>query len=280
MRGRALLVALASLSGTQLLVWVAAGIGLATLARAGRRRDLAFLGGGLLTGFLGASASGYYFLHYFQQVLPPLAIAAAIGAERCSRAELLRGLPLVLRAAAATLVMLALPLVSLAPFLFVLSPAQAVRRIYPGSHFADLPELAARVAAVTRPDDRMFVFGAEPQVLFYARRVSASRYIHLFPLYGPYADARAKQRGVADEITRTQPAAILWLPNNLFLLPGSDPWLTHWVAAYLQHGHRADAVLGVDPTGDTALHLGTSDRPAAVPMGREAAATLYLRSTD
>jgi len=272
LRARALLVALVTLSGAQLVVWIAAAIGLATLARAGRSHELAFLAGSLVAGIVGASASGYYFLHYFQQLLPPLAIAAALGAERLGGADRLR-------AATATAFLLAPPALSIAPFLR-LSPADAVRRIYPGSQFAELPAIAARIAATTDSDDRVFVFGAEPQVLFHARRVSATRYIHLFPLYGPYPGAHERQRGVAEEITRAAPAAILWIPNNLFLLPGSDAWLTHWVEAYLRSGHRADAVLSIDPSGATELRVGTDDRPATAPMGREATATLYVRTDD
>lgn len=279
LRVGALISALKSLSGAQTLVWIAAAMGLATLARAGRRRETAFLAGGLFTGFLGVSASGYYFGHYFQQMLPPLAIAAAIGAERFSRSVVIGGLPPRLRAATATFALIALPALSLVPFLF-LSPAQAVERIYPTNHFGEMPAIAARLAEVTRPGDRVFVFGAEPQVLFYAKRASASRYIHLFPLYGPYADAPQKQRAVADEVTRAQPAAILWIPNNLFQLPGSDPWLTHWVETYLERGYRADAVLSTDPRGVAELRFGSADRPATVPMGREPVAKLYVRTTD
>jgi hypothetical protein len=245
---------------------------MATLARSGRSRELAFLAGSLVAGFVGVSASGYYFLHYFQQLLPPLAIAAALGAERLGGADRLRAaIPIAL--------LLAPPALSIAPF-FRMSPAEAVRRIYPDSHFAELSAIAARIAETTGPGDRVFVFGAEPQVLFHARRVSATRYIHLFPLYGPYAGAREKQRGVADEITRTAPAAVLWIPNNLFLLPGSDAWLTHWVEAYVQRGHRADAILAADPNGATELRVGSADRPATLPMGRSAAATLYLRDAE
>jgi hypothetical protein len=43
--------------------------------------------------------------------------------------------------------------------------------------------------------------------LFYARRPSATRYIFLFPLYGPYESAGERQMAAAKEIERAQPLA-------------------------------------------------------------------------
>src|SRR4029077_2037035 len=83
------------------------------------------------------------------------------------------------------------------------------------------------------PADKVYVFGAEPEVLFYARRVSATRYIFLFPLYGPYRDAKEKQMAVVQEITTNRPAALLFLPNGLFFMPGTEQFLTQWTRAEL-----------------------------------------------
>ena len=51
-----------------------------------------------------------------------------------------------------------------------------------------MPAVAAEVASQTLPDDRVFLFASEPEVLFYARRISASRYIFLFPVFGTFSD--------------------------------------------------------------------------------------------
>jgi hypothetical protein len=101
-----------------------------------------------------------------------------------------------------------------------------VSRIYPNNSFAEMPELGRRLAEVTRPEDRVFVFGSEPELLFYARRASATRYIILFPLFGPYADAREKQVATSLEITRARPAAAFNLPSRLFYLPGAEAYVS------------------------------------------------------
>ncbi len=84
-------------------------------------------------------------------------------------------------------------------------------------------------------------FAVMPELLFYARRASATRYIFLFPLFGPYAGAREKQVSAALEITRSRPAAEFYLPNELFDLPGRESYLAVWSFDYL---HRIFSMTG------------------------------------
>lgn len=141
-----------------------------------------------------------------------------------------------------------LPAVEMAPFLSR-TPREMAGLIYPGNAFAEMPELGRRLAEVTRPEDRVFVFGSEPELLFYARRASATRYIFLFPLFGPYTDAREKQVATALEIQRARPAAAFYLPNELFYLPHSEQYLARWSYDYLHRNFQADRWLGVDAAG-------------------------------
>jgi 4-amino-4-deoxy-L-arabinose transferase-like glycosyltransferase len=173
---------LSTLSPSQALVWIFAAGGLAALFAAGRTQWLLFLGGWLAASLVGVSASGYYFPHYFQQLLPVLAVAAALGAEALDDDRWGNGISVRTRRFLLGGLLAFLPLRVMLPFLFVWSPAESVRKIYPVDKFAEMRLVGERVAQITRPDDRVFIFGAEPEVLFYARRVSATRYIFLFPL--------------------------------------------------------------------------------------------------
>ncbi len=132
------------------------------------------------------------------------------------------------------------------PFLFVYTPAEAVRKIYPGNPFAEMPDLARRLAEVTRPEDRVFIFGAEPEILFYAQRLSATRYIFLFPLYGPYGDALERQMAAAKEVDLADPAAAIVFPNQLFSLAGSEQFFTRWSNAYLHENFLVNSFLTPD----------------------------------
>jgi hypothetical protein len=125
-----------------------------------------------------------------------------------------------------------------------------------------MPEFAARVAQVTSSEQRVFVFGAEPELLFYAQRVSATRYIFLFPLYGPYRNAREKQIAAADEIQRAAPAAAVYVPNDLFFNPGSDQYFTEWSLSYLEQNFYPDTWLIKESPTVAQLVRAERDSPA------------------
>jgi len=231
----------ARLAQTETLVWIFSATGLIALIVARQRKWFVLLAGWLITSVIGVSASGYFFPHYFQQLLPPLALIAVFSARWLSglrpwRSSWIPG-------ALFTLLLAILPLRTFWPFWFNYTPADAVRTIYPGNFFAEMPEFAARIAQVTSSEQRVFVFGAEPELLFYAQRVSAARYIFLFPLYGPYRNARERQIAAADEIQRAAPAAAVYVPNDLFFNPGSDQYFTDWSLSYLEQNFYADTWL-------------------------------------
>ncbi len=250
---------LTTLVRTQALVWVFAAVGLIALVTSGRVKWFFFVAGWLITSILGVSASGYFFPHYFQQLLPPFALAAAVGAEAIAAIKSWRIFPVWSRRAALCLVLAILPAVTLWPFLFTYTPAEAVRKIYPGNFFAEMPQFAQRLETVTPPGKRVFIFGAEPELLFYARRASATRYIFLFPLYGPYGNAREKQIAAAEEIQRAEPSTAAYFPNLLFFMAGTDQYFTEWSLSYLQTNFYVDTWLEADQSGGAQLVEATSD---------------------
>jgi hypothetical protein len=114
---------------------------------------------------------------------------------------------------------------------------------------------------VTSPQQRVFIFGAEPEVLFYARRLSATRYIFLFPLYGPYRSIREKQMAAAAEIQRASPSAAVYVPNALFFNPDNDQYFTEWSMSYLQENFSADAWLIKETETSAAIVPAKPDLP-------------------
>ena len=96
------------------------------------------------------------------------------------------------RRAALCLVLAILPAVTLWPFLFTYSPADAVRKIYPGNFFAEMPEFAQRLETVTPPGKHVFIFGAEPELLFMRGEPPPHATFFFFRLYGPYRQCARK----------------------------------------------------------------------------------------
>ena len=130
-----------------------------------------------------------------------------------------------------------------------------------------MPELGRRIASVTPPEGRVFIFGAEPELLFYARRISATRYIFLFPLYGPYRNALEKQMAAANEILLAQPRAAFYLPNNLFFASGSEQYFTRWSLSYLRDDFYPDTWLTKDASATAHIVPALSPPPEQRVLG-------------
>ena len=274
--------ALTILARTQAVVWAFSAVGLVGFLKSGRTKWFLFLAAWLLTSVIGVSASGYFFPHYFQQLLPPLALSAAVGAQTIAASKSWRAFPLWSRRVAVVLALAVLPAITLWPFLFTYTPAEAVRKIYPGDFFAEMPQFARRLQTLTPPDKRVFVFGAEPELLFYARRASATRYIFLFPLYGPYGNAREKQLVAAAEVESANPPTAVYFPNLLFFTSGTDQYFTDWSRCYMEQNFYVDTLLITGEFGSAQMLNVASDVQSDVSSARDAVigAILVKRSHE
>jgi len=153
---------------------------------------------------------------------------------------------------------------------------------YPGDFFAEMPQFARRLETLTPPDKRVFVFGAEPELLFYARRASATRYIFLFPLYGPYGNAREKQLVAAAEVESANPPTAVYFPNLLFFTSGTDQYFTDWSRSYMEQNFYVDTLLIAGEFGTAQTLNVASDVQSDVSAAREAVigAILVRRSHE
>src|SRR5262249_33147530 len=153
------------------------------------------------------------------------------------------------------------------------------RRIYPDNFFDAMPAIGAEVAAQTAPGDRVFVFGSEPEVLFYARRVSASRYIFLFPVFGSFSDAEQRQAEVIAEVEAARPAAIVWLPLQSFYGLGRPQRLTEWTSAAIDAHYPLHAYAVADPTGHSELRrVGPLADPRALIVEQQPWGIVFVRA--
>ena len=219
----------APLLPTQAALSVVALLGLVLGLRTRERLPALFLAGFAAFNVVGVHASGRYFPHYFQQLLPALAALAGTAAVAVTGTRWLRH---------------ALPLAALLPLVFGiasfwrLDADAATARIYPGSPFEAMPAIAREIAALSAPEERVFVFGSEPELLFYAQRASASRYIFLFPLFGGFDDEAARWQELEAELRGAPPAVIAWMPNEM-----TQGGPARWLEAFVREGYRRHALV-------------------------------------
>jgi hypothetical protein len=150
-----------------------APFGFRLAAHGGDRRARAFLALWALTALGGVSLGGNWFLHYYQQLLPPLAVAVALVG---------RGL---LRRPIAPRRFAALCLAVCAAFALIFPLA---RGVVAGVDPASLPEwepgvaaaapVAAYLAAHTAPTDTIYVAYDHADIYYLAARRPAARWLH------------------------------------------------------------------------------------------------------
>lgn len=206
-----------------------------TLVR-GARADRLKLAGWIMLSFAGVGLGGRFAPHYFLQLLPPLAIAAARGitlAVAFRPGLVSTGLTLLLM----------LPLVRFGPRYVSLATGPYPPHWVDTTMDIDSAEVAKRLRVRARPGDALLVWGYRPDIYVYTRMLSDSRFWDSQPLTGVAADrhlsdstpiyagpARLNRR----ELSRSRPQ---WIVDGLGLLnpalavsqyPDLQLWFSHY----------------------------------------------------
>jgi hypothetical protein len=139
--------------------------------------------------------------------------------------------------------------VSLKPFVIVLLLAAAVFSIRDDNHFMLLSDnkkfvnttfgidpmiistdIGSYLQNNTLPGDKIAVLGSEPEILYYSRRISATRYISFYDLMWGGIKAHKLELDVIREIETANPKYLVFFnyPVSWRILPSSDLTIFHW----------------------------------------------------
>jgi hypothetical protein len=169
---------------------------------------------GLFGGALLCTSASIYG-HYYILLMPFGAVLAANGIK--TTGELLAGW--WKRPSGGTVGILAAitVLLCLLPDLpWIVCPASRFSQAKFGGQnpFAESPLVASRVAALSAPDDFVFIAGSEPQILCYAHRFSPTRFITMYPLMIPSSLATGYQREAIRDLEQRPPKLIVLAQAN------------------------------------------------------------------
>lgn len=208
---------------------------------ASSRRRLAWVAAWLAVSLVAVAAGGYFRQHYFALAMPPLALLAAAGLDALVRA-------FGLRRSLAPLAALGLLAWSVTAGWWYYGPAPAeskLNRLYGSNPFPEAPALGAWIEAHSTPDERVFVYGSEPQLLFYARRASASRYVFVYPLNMPLPAAAERQREVLAALDAAPPRFVVgvFLRTSQLVQPGTPPELARGLRERIEREYEVAAVV-------------------------------------
>jgi hypothetical protein len=227
-------------------LWLAAAVGVAA-HRPGR---------GLLVGWLAASLAAVavglrFWPHYWVQTLPALSALAGAGLAALAVPLLARRRLAAVAVAALAALLLVPPAVANRGVLLAGSPEAVSRAIYGANPFPESVEIARRIRESSAPDEFVYVVGSEPQILFYAQRRSATRYIIFYPLTGLYPDALERQRAAVAEVQERRPRYVVWVDVGFSHLiePESERFVFSATREMLRRDYGLEFVVRPDSEG-------------------------------
>lgn len=277
------------------LVWLRLGLGrilreapaLWALAAAGGLLAVLPGGGvpnrGRLLSFAAFSALGTcpgltFRQHYFLVAAPAVALLA--GAALAAGAAFLRGRvrPRVAFAAAAGTALLACAqsVSSQRETFFRMTPSQVSRSLYGDDLFPESERIASWLAEHTGAEDRIAIFGSEPQIAFLAGRRSATGHVYMYPLLEPQPAARSMQEEMMREVADAKPAYVVSVrvPTSWLRRDDSDPRVLDEMAAFLREAYEPCGAVLADGAGGTRILW---EEEAAAVRGTDGVMAVVLR---
>ena len=230
-------------------LWTVAAVGLILLCCVRWQRERrTFLLGFVVFSFLAVCPGLYFRAPYGIVLLPAVSLLIGLAVSWCislypttGPAPWLRYLPLLLAGIAC-----AQSLYVDRAVLFRLSPTAASRVTYGEWPFPESVEIASYIAERTQPEERIAVVGSEPQIYFYAHRLSSTGYIYMYPLTEPISLARTMQADLIHEIEQNPPAylVLVGIPGSWGSSP-SSLLMFDWIRPYLSQNMRPVGLLQI-----------------------------------
>ena len=223
-----------------------------------------------LTLFFGFSAlavtPGHFFReHYFVLLVPAFSLLVGVAISFLSSYPAARNLPRSLPVFLA-LVALVFAACQQSRFFFALSPQSVTRTIYGASPFIESVKVADYLREHSANDARVFVFGSEPEIYFYAQRHSASGFIYMYDLVENQPFAPQMQEQMEREIEAAKPEYLVLVKNyaSWIVDTHSSMSVLEWGAHYSQANY--DPVGAVDIISPEETHYVWGEAAATYPF--------------
>jgi len=187
---------------------------------------------------LAGTLLGFTYAHYFAQLAPAIALISGFGlselTNRLSGAHTMR-----IAAPIIALLMIAGEVGPNSGYYVSSSPKEISRQHFGPNPFYESEEFAAYLRAHSQADDKVLIFGSEPQILLLAERASATSYVVIYPLlWEAFPRYREFQEKMMREIGNEPPAFIIM--TNL-------PFSLRWdERASLEPLHMVNRMIGGD----------------------------------
>lgn len=232
------------------LVWLLVSFGIVLMATSPEQKSARFFISGLaLFSFLSIFPRFEFREHYFIMIMPVASMLAGAALTWISR-----------RIASATNVtkphfIIFLTLIATSvygmhherAYLFLDPPLKVSRTTYGPNPFPEAPEIAAYIKERTGPEDRIAILGSEPEILFYADRISASGHIYMYSLMENHPFAELMQQQAIRQIIAAKPRYVVKvnIATSWLQQPESILTIQEWSNDYLKSEYLLDSVIDI-----------------------------------
>lgn len=241
-----------NIMNTQLMLWLLAGAGAVSLfVRQGSCTSRLFIAGYFIFSFIAITPGLFFRRHYFDLILPAIAllIGAAIATSRDILATLKIDTQWLRHLVAAILIMavIAYNVIKEKEHYFELNLHKTSHATYGLNPFPEAIEISHYLKDHTTENDRIAVLGSEPEIFFYADRLSATGHIYMYGLMEQQPYAEQMQREMIREIEASNPKYIVVvnMQSSWLRIPSSSRTLSNWANTYLENKYSLDGVIDI-----------------------------------
>src|SRR4030065_183481 len=206
--------------------------------------------------FLAISPGFYFRLHYYVMVLPAIALLSGAALSVIYRRLGMWKAGSGMVVAIVFIISLLSHVYSERNYYFKMSTREVSRLMHGTNPFPEAFEIASWIVASSLPEDRVAVLGSEPEIFFYSRRHSATRYIYMYSLTEQQPFASLMQREAIGEIEASQPKLIIFINHKYSSRLMYDSDIFRWISEYVEAHYNRVGVVDLISNTETAYLWG------------------------
>ena len=224
----------------------------------------------LVFSFFTMSLVFYFRAHYFLCLFPATALLTGVGFYSMNnlikKISLRRINPII--TAGFVFIFFSYSIFDQRKFFFQTKPETVSRIIYGNNPFPESLVIADYIKEHSSPSDKIAILGSEPQILFYADRISASKHIFMYYLMGNHLHALSMQKEAMADIELTKPPILInvVIPTSWLFHKDSKSMLFHWLDGFVLKNYKLAGVVEIQGLNTTNYYWGV-DTTKFVPKG-------------
>lgn len=178
----------------------------------------------------------YFRQHYFVLFIPAFAILAAIAIDASGR-MISEKISVSYGGRIGAVIFLgacSIGIMQQAPYLFGKDMFTVSRNLYGANPFPESITIARYIKSNTNENDKVAIVGSEPQICFYADRLSATGYLYTYSLMEDQSYNLRMQNEMIAEIENAKPAVLVFcrMPQSWLMRDNSPQKIFDWVSSY------------------------------------------------